>query len=100
VQSDSKSWAPEAEWTPDGARCVNSNNNARYELVLSNDPGCVRRIKSSNCGQNFSDGALLIDELPEAHTWQGDGSSSWGGDSYSSSSHQSSSRTLSQSWSR
>jgi hypothetical protein len=96
VQTDTKSWAPEAEWTPDGARCVNSNNNARYELVLSYDPRCVRRIKSSTCGQSFSDGALLIDELPEAHTWDGSSSSSsWSNnDSYSSSSqYESSSRT-------
>jgi hypothetical protein len=96
VQSDTQAWAPEAEWTADGARCVNSNNNARYELVLSYDPRCIQRIKSSGCGQKFSDGGILIDELPEAHTWQGgnDGSHQ----SYQSSPYQGSSRQ-SQSWS-
>ena len=112
VQGDTEGWAPEAEWTADGARCVNSNNNARYEMVLSYDPRCVRRIKSSTCGQNFSDGAVLIEELPEAHVWQGNtgntgnscGGSSGGsyggssGGSYGSQSYQSSSRT-SQGWS-
>jgi hypothetical protein len=96
VQADTESWAPEAEWTAAGARCVNSNNTARYELVVSDDPRCIRRIKTSTCGQNFSDGAVLIDELPEAHVWQGS-SNSYG--SYSSSSYQGSSRT-SQGWSR
>jgi hypothetical protein len=99
VQGDTEAWAPEAEWTADGARCVNSNNNARYELVLSYDPRCVRQIKSSTCGQNFSDGAVLIDELREAHVWQGNTGNSYGG-SYGSQSYQSASRTSSQGWSR
>jgi hypothetical protein len=41
VQLDTEVWTPEAEWTPSGARCVNSKNSSRYELVLANDPKCV-----------------------------------------------------------
>jgi len=65
VQADTEAWAPEAEWTPSGARCVNSNNSARYLLALSKDPKCVRPIKTTSCGtSSFANGAILIDELP------------------------------------
>lgn len=68
VQLDTQAWTPEAEWTPAGARCVNSNNNARYELVLSKDPKCVKRIETTTCGTTFANGAVLIDELsPDAN---------------------------------
>jgi ADYC domain-containing protein len=65
VQADTQAWAPEAEWTPAGARCINSNNDARYELVYSRDPRCVRSLKTSTCGTSFASGAILIDELPQ-----------------------------------
>jgi len=64
VQADTQAWKPEAEWTPTGARCVNSNNNARYQLVLAKDPKCVKRVETTTCGTSFASGAVLIDELP------------------------------------
>jgi hypothetical protein len=64
VQRDTEAWRPEAEWTPTGARCINSSNSARYELVLSKDPKCVKHTVSATCGTTFADGAILIDELP------------------------------------
>jgi hypothetical protein len=68
VQRDTEAWTPEAEWTPDGARCVNSNNNSRYQLVLSRDPKCVKRVETTTCGTTFASGAILIDELsPDAN---------------------------------
>ncbi len=63
VQADTEAWPVEAEWTPSGARCVNSNNAARYELVLSNDPKCLQRSETPTCGSSFASGAVLIDEL-------------------------------------
>jgi hypothetical protein len=63
VQADTEAWAVEAEWTPDGARCVNSNNEARYELVLAKDPKCLQRSEIPTCGNSFASGAVLIDEL-------------------------------------
>lgn len=63
VQTDTQVWALEAEWTPSGARCVNSNNDARYQLVLSNDPKCLKRSELPTCGTSFANGAVLIDEL-------------------------------------
>jgi ADYC domain len=64
VQADTQAWAAEAEWTPSGARCINSANNWRFELVMSVDPKCVRRAESTTCGTTFANGAILIDELP------------------------------------
>ena len=63
VQSDTEAWTAEAEWTPDGARCVNSNNSARYELVLAREPSCIKRSETATCGTSFANGAVLIDEL-------------------------------------
>jgi hypothetical protein len=64
VQADTEAWTPEAEWTPAGARCINSNNAARYELAVAKDPKCIKILMSSDCGAGFSRGAVLIDELP------------------------------------
>jgi hypothetical protein len=64
VQADAASWPVEAEWTPNGARCVNKNNNSRFQLVLSKDPKCVTSLETSSCGSaGFANGAVLIDEL-------------------------------------
>jgi hypothetical protein len=65
VQTDTQVWAPEAEWTPSGARCVNKSNAARFELVLSKDPKCVRATETDACGTTFANGAILIDELSQ-----------------------------------
>jgi len=65
VQADTQAWIPEAEWTPDGARCVNANNSARFELAVAKDPKCIKALKNVPCGYTFADGAVLIDELPE-----------------------------------
>jgi hypothetical protein len=70
VQRDTAAWVPEAEWTPTGARCINKDNAARYELVLSRDPRCVKPLKTTNCGTSFSRGAVLIDELPQEFATQ------------------------------
>jgi hypothetical protein len=67
VQADTQAWAPEAEWTPSGARCINSNNDARYQLTLSKDPKCVKRLETATCGTSFAGGAVLIDELPQGY---------------------------------
>ncbi len=65
VQADTQVWSPEAEWTPTGARCINSNNNARYNLQAGADPKCVGKLKTTTCGTTFANGAILIDELPQ-----------------------------------
>ena len=62
VQTDTEAWPVEAEWTPYGARCINSKNAARFEKTTTGDPGCLVFLESATCG-TFSNGALLIDEL-------------------------------------
>ncbi|MBC7974170.1 MAG: hypothetical protein H7138_04240, partial [Myxococcales bacterium] len=64
VQSDAAAWGVEAEWTAAGARCVNSKKTARWNLVSSKEPSCVKPLLTTTCGANFSSGALLISELP------------------------------------
>ena len=64
VQADTETWKAEAEWTEAGARCVNSNNAARYMLAVSADPMCIAPKKTTTCGASFASGAILIDELP------------------------------------
>jgi hypothetical protein len=68
VQADTEAWMPEAEWTSDGARCVNSNNSGRFELAVAKDPKCVNALKNATCGYNFANGAVLINELPPGET--------------------------------
>jgi hypothetical protein len=66
VQADVAQWTPEAEWTPSGASCVNSNNAARFDLVVSRDPRCIQHDETPTCGTSFANGAVLIDELSPA----------------------------------
>jgi ADYC domain/Pentapeptide repeats (8 copies) len=62
IQADTEAWTPEAEWTPTGARCINTNKSQRFDLILQKDPNCIR-AKTSTCGTTFAQGAVLIDEL-------------------------------------
>jgi hypothetical protein len=64
VQADTEAWIPEAEWTADGARCVNANNSGRFELAAAKDPKCIKALKNVPCGDTFAGGAVLINELP------------------------------------
>jgi hypothetical protein len=65
VQTDTKAWPKEAEWTPSGARCINSDNDARYQLLAQGDPGCTGKLMTTTCGKSFANGAVLIDELTQ-----------------------------------
>jgi len=62
VQADNQAWPAEAEWTPSGARCINSNNAGRWQLVQAKEPKCVKPLLTATCGASFSSGAVLIDE--------------------------------------
>jgi ADYC domain len=64
VQSDAAAWPAEAEWTPRGARCVNSLNAARWQLASTKEPSCVKPLLTTTCGASFGTGVYLIDELP------------------------------------
>jgi len=54
VQADTESWPVDAEWTPDGALCVNHHRGG-------SEPSCYAEKYSATCG-TFDNGALLIDE--------------------------------------
>lgn len=60
VQVDTESWDFEAEWTTDGARCVN------HRRIQSRrpPPACVRALETADCGDvsGFQTGTLVMTE--------------------------------------
>jgi FlaG/FlaF family flagellin (archaellin) len=54
VQADAETWPVDAEWTADGARCVNHTRGG-------SQPSCYDAKYDPTCG-TFDNGALLIDE--------------------------------------
>lgn len=65
VQADVATWNPEAEWNASGAVCVNTSNDARYQLLQAKLPSCFKGAQTASCGKKFAVGTLLIDELPD-----------------------------------
>ncbi|MCP3163475.1 ADYC domain-containing protein [Myxococcus qinghaiensis] len=65
VQSDSESWAVEAEWDAEGARCRAPTTRAGAREIT-----CGSRAAPPTCGQqqNFLLGTLLMSEIPPAVT--------------------------------
>lgn len=61
---DSVAWTVEAEWTPEGARCVSSKDATRFAQAAHETPGCfLRSFKTaSSCGNGRRGG--IITELP------------------------------------
>ena len=60
VQNPTTSWTFEAEWTPDGARCVSST---RVVWTSRGTPSCLAALAAvPNCGSaaHFDQGALLM----------------------------------------
>lgn len=65
VEVDDAAWTPEAEWTPDGARCISALDRTRAWQRLGARPWCFPASlpAQSSCGAGFHAGALLITEL-------------------------------------
>jgi len=65
VQADSENWTPEAEWTPDGARCVSSAQNTRFFQAAHETPECFEHTLKAqkSCGTGFTGETDLITEL-------------------------------------
>lgn len=65
VRVDVIDWVPEAEWTPDGARCISKKTETRFNQVLGQTPPCYPRTlkPQKSCGTGFGDGAKVITEL-------------------------------------
>jgi hypothetical protein len=61
IRSDTDSWGLEAEWDQNGARCA-----MRDRIPLGVEPPCLSELEKLSCGEpkSFSDGALLITEVP------------------------------------
>ena len=56
IQADEASWAVDAEWTADGAVCVNHIRDLQPGF-----PGCVPQLEDDQCG-SFEGGTVLINE--------------------------------------
>jgi hypothetical protein len=65
VRIDAIDWVPEAEWTPDGARCISKKTETRFNEVLHQKPTCYPSTlkPKKSCGTGFTDGAVVITEL-------------------------------------
>jgi len=65
IQVDTEAWLREAEWTPNGARCIAKKSETRF-YETGNDPLCYGdTLKSkSDCALGFGAGAVLISEIP------------------------------------
>jgi hypothetical protein len=69
IQPTGADWPFEAEWTPDGARCM-----ARKRISEKPDPPCMARLLRPDCGDraHFGTGTLLMNEVrPRAASPQG-----------------------------
>ena len=65
VQADTEAWTPEAEWTPNGARCISAHENTRaFRVAHEAQQTCLNGHVIPTCGTSFANGAVLIDELP------------------------------------
>jgi hypothetical protein len=64
IQLDTESWATEAEWDAQGARCI-----SQRRLGASSGPGCARNLYPTDCGApaHFSGGTLLMSEFAPQH---------------------------------
>jgi len=65
VEFDEANWVPEAEWTPNGARCVTKQSSTRFWQVAHRIPWCFPQPLSPDitCGTSFHGDAVIITEL-------------------------------------
>jgi hypothetical protein len=65
IQADAETWTPEAEWTPDGARCVSHPQNTRFFQAAHEIPWCFQHALKAqkSCGTGFTGETALITEL-------------------------------------
>ena len=77
IQADTMAWVKEAEWTVNGARCVNTNGQPRFLISATRAPKCLRTTPAptvpitTTCGNTFGTGTLIINELrTDTNTWQ------------------------------
>ena len=64
-RTDAVDWVPEAEWTPDGARCISKKTETRFFEVAHQKPWCYPHAlkHQKSCGTGFTAGTEIITEL-------------------------------------
>jgi ADYC domain/Pentapeptide repeats (8 copies) len=71
VQTDTMAWDIEAEWTPDGARCLSARRETRFATSIGVLPTCVKDgvlQTHATCGQDFAKAELISEIPPETVT--------------------------------
>jgi hypothetical protein len=69
VQADTETWKFEAEWTPQGARCVSAQRVFTYTKTGLSVPTCLARLSQPSCGDpsSFASGTLLMNEFESVY---------------------------------
>lgn len=65
IQVDTMNWDKEAEWTPNGARCITKIRDTRGAQLGYAKPACVKSgavAVNDQCASSFARGAILISE--------------------------------------
>ncbi|MEJ7604026.1 MAG: ADYC domain-containing protein, partial [Kofleriaceae bacterium] len=76
IQADTAAWVKEAEWSVNGAVCVNTNGQPRFLISATKAPECLKGSAptipvTSTCGNTFGASTLIINELQtDTNTWQ------------------------------
>lgn len=65
VQTDTDTWAPEAEWSPTGAVCLNKDRVAKGELRGELFPDCAKTRQTATCGTAFTSSNSASLEITE-----------------------------------
>jgi len=65
VQADTQTWVAEAEWTPSGARCINSQNKRTLRARAVQGPQVREGHRDRDLRLGLHQRRVLIDELPQ-----------------------------------
>ena len=58
IQSDTEDWTFEAEWSPEGARCLSTTRLS----TMRAQPNCELPVESCGAPEHFTSGTLLMSE--------------------------------------
>ena len=64
ILPDGVAWAPEAEWTPNGASCVSSAAGTRFSQTVQQTPSCYPTTLPANTSCGSGQLGRIITELP------------------------------------
>ncbi len=63
IQLDTEGWAPEAEWSPNGAECITAARLTRFYQTIQTRPTCLETLRVKSC-PGFRSTSKIRTELP------------------------------------